>query len=183
MAEKGRKKGGTVEWVRGDMRTAKLRRRYRLAVCAFNSVLCLLGVDDTLGFLRNAQEHLEPGGLLGIEVSAFSPEELAEEPGGPELHHDFTRELPDGRLDRYSVSRYDAASQLLSMRLFYELYGASGELRDRRAHDLAIRVRGRAELESMVRLAGFEVEAVYGGFEGEPFAAGSDHLVVLVRNR
>jgi SAM-dependent methyltransferase len=183
MAEKGRKKGGTVEWVRGDMRTAKLRRRYRLAVCAFNSFLCLLGVDDALGFLRNAQEHLEPGGLLGIEVSAFSPEELAEEPGGPELHHDFTRELPDGRLNRYSVSRYDAASQLLSMRLFYELYGASGELRDRRAHDLAIRVRGRAELESMLRLAGFEVEAVYGGFEGEPFAAGSDHLVVLARNR
>ncbi len=181
MAEKGRKKGGTVEWVRGDMRTAKLRRRYRLAVCAFNSFLCLLGVDDALGFLRNAQEHLEPGGLLGIEVSAFSPEELAEEPGGPELHHDFTRELPDGRLDRFSVSRYDAASQLLRMRLFYELYGASGEPKDRQAHELSIRVVGRAELELMLRLAGFEVEAVYGGFEGEPFSSESDHLVVLAR--
>jgi hypothetical protein len=33
----------------------------------------------------------------------------------------------------------------------------------------------------MLRLAGFEVEAVYGGFEGEPFAAGSDHLIVLAR--
>jgi SAM-dependent methyltransferase len=181
MVEEGRKKGDKVEWVHGDMRSVKLERRYRLAVCAFNSFLCLLGVDDALASLRNAREHLEPGGLLGIEVSAFSPEELAEEPGGPELRHDFTRELPDGRLDRFSISRYDAASQLLRMHLFYELYDASGELKERRAHDLTIRVVGRGELELMLRLAGFEVEAVYGGFEGEPFAAESDHLIVLAR--
>jgi SAM-dependent methyltransferase len=181
MVEVGRKKGRSVEWVHGDMRSVKLGRRYKLAVCAFNSFLCLPGVDDALTFLRNTREHLEPGGTLGIEVSAFSPEELAEEPGGPELRHDFTRELPDGRLDRFSVSRYDAASQLLRMRLFYELYGASGKLKDRRAHDLTIRVTGRGELELMLRLAGFEVEAVYGGFEGEPFAAESDHLIVLAR--
>ncbi len=181
MVEVGREKGGSAEWVRGDMRRARLGRRYRLAVCAFNSFLCLSSVDDALAFLRNAREHLVPGGLLGIEVSAFSPEELVEDPGGPELRHDFTRELPDGRLDRFSVSRYDAASQLLRMRLFYELYGASGEPKVRRAHELSIRVVGRAELELMLRLAGFEVEAVYGGFEGEPFSSESDHLVVLAR--
>jgi SAM-dependent methyltransferase len=182
MVEEGRKKGGKVEWVCGDLRSAKLARQFKLAVCAFNSFLCLLSVDDALAFLRNAREHLEPGGLLGIEVSAFSPEELAEKPGGPELRHDFTRELPDGKLDRFSVSRYDAASQLLKMRLFYELHCATGELKERRAHDLTIRVTGRSELELMLRLAGLEVEAVYGGVEGEPFTAGSDHLIVLARN-
>jgi SAM-dependent methyltransferase len=181
MVEEGRKKGDKVEWIHGDMRSVKLGQRYKLAVCAFNSFLCLLSADDALASLRNAREHLEPGGLLGIEVSAFSPEELAEEPGGPELRHDFTRELPDGRLDRFSVSRYDAASQHLRMHLFYELYGASGELKERRAHDLTIRVVGRDELALMLRLVGFEVEAVYGGFEGEPFAAESDHLIVLAR--
>ena len=182
MVEEGQKKGGTVEWVRGDMRSAELGRRYALAVCAFNSFLCLLSLDDALAFLRNARDHLEPGGLLGIEVSAFSPEELVDPPGGPELRHDFTRELPDGKLDRFSVSRYDVASQLLSMRLFYGLYGASGELEKRRAHDLTIRVTGRNELELMLRIAGFEVEAVYDGFEGEPFTAEGDHLIVLARS-
>jgi hypothetical protein len=33
----------------------------------------------------------------------------------------------------------------------------------------------------MLRLSNFEVEAVYGGFEGEPFTSTSDHLVVIVR--
>jgi SAM-dependent methyltransferase len=182
MVERGRAKGESVEWVHGDMRCAKLGGWYRLAICAFNSFLCLLSVDDALAFLRNAREHLEPGGLLGIEVSAFSPEELADPPGGPRRQHDFTRELPEGRFDRFSVSRYDVATQLLAMRLFYELRGDDGVLRERRAHDLTIRVTGRDELGLMLRLAGFEVEAVYGGFEGEPFTAGSDHLVVLARN-
>ena len=181
MVEQGRKKSGEPGWVHGDMRSVDPGRRHKLAVCAFNSFLCLLDVDDALAFLRNAREHLEPGGLLGIEVSAFSPEELAEEPGGPGLRHDFTRVLSDGRLDRFSVSRYDAASQILRMRLFYELHGASGEPKETRAHYLSIRVVGRAELELMLRLAGFEVEAVYGGFEGEPFSSESDHLVVLAR--
>ncbi len=181
MVERAKEKSGAVEWIVGDMRTAKPGRSYGLAVCAFNSFLCLLGVDDALMFLANAREHLAPGGLLGIEVSSFSPEELVDPPGGPELRHDFTCDLPEGRLDRFSVSRYDAASQLMQMHLFYGVYGASGELRERRAHGLKIRVTGRDELDLMLRLAGFEVEAVYGGFAGEPFTAESDHLIVLAR--
>jgi SAM-dependent methyltransferase len=183
MVEKGREKGDDVEWVRGDMRYVKLGRRYGLAVCAFNSFLCLLSVDDALTFLRNARDHLEPDGLLGIEVSAFTPEELYEEEGSPALRHDFIRERGTSvrTLERFSVSQYDAASQLLRMRLFYELYDRGGKLENKRAHDLTIRIVGRGELELMLRLAGFEVEAVYGGFEGEPFTAGSDHLIALAR--
>jgi SAM-dependent methyltransferase len=183
MVEKGREKNGdSVRWVEGDMRTARLGRRYGLAVCAFNSFLCLPSADDALAFLRNARGHLEPGGMLGVEVSAFTPEDLAEEAGGPSLRHDLTRGLPDGgRLDRFSLSRYDAATQLMEMRLFYELYDASGTQKARRAHNLRIRITNRDELLLMLRLAGLDVEAVYGGFDAEPFSPSSDHLIVLAR--
>ena len=189
MLEKGRRKSAAVRWVRGDMRRARLGRKYGLAFCAFNSFLCLLSLDDALAFLRNAREHLTPDGAFGVEVSAFTPEELCDAPGGQVLHHDLTRELereplwgtPGRRLERFSISRYDAASQLLRMRLFYELYDREGKLETKRVHELTIRVVGRGELELMLRLAGFEVEAVYGGFEGEPFTAGSDHIIALAR--
>ena len=181
MVGRGRIKGAPLEWVCSDMRSAKLNRKYRLAVCAFNSFLCLTSLDDALTFLDNAREHLGPGGLLGIEVSAFSPEELAEKPGGPERQHDFTRRTPEGKLERFSLSRYEAASQVLEMRLFYELHGSDGALSNEREHDLAIRITNRDELMLMLRLAGFEPEAAYGGFEGEPFTAESAHLIVLAR--
>ena len=178
MVERGREKAGNAGWIVGDMRHADPGPRYGLAVCAFNSFLCLNSIDDALAFLRNTREHLVPGGLLGIEVSAFSPEELA---GSPELHHDFTRDLPHGRLDRFSVSTYDPATQLMHMRLFYESYDDAGKLETRRAHDLTIRITTRDELLLMLKLADFETETVYGGFEGEPFTAASDHLIVLAR--
>jgi SAM-dependent methyltransferase len=181
MLEKGREKGDAVDWLRGDMRSVVLGRSYKLAVCAFNSFLCLLSLDDSLAFLRNAREHLEPDGLLGIEISAFSPEELCDLPGGPALRHDFTRKPLQRTLERFSVSQYNAASQLLQMRLFYELYGQEGKLETKRMHELTIRIVGRGELELMLLLAGFEIEAIYGGFEGEPFTADSDHLIVLAR--
>jgi SAM-dependent methyltransferase len=182
MLERGEPKSESVEWIVGDMRNVDTGRRFGLAVCAFNSFLCLKSVDEALTFLRNVREHLVPGGLLGIEISAFSPEELVDPPGGPALHHDFTRWLPEGRLERFSVSRYDAATQLMEMRLFYERYDAAGTLENHRAHDLTIRIAHRDELELMLRLTGFEVEAVYGGFEGEPFTSTSDHLIMLARN-
>ena len=181
MIERGRAKGGTTEWVHVDMRSAKLGRRYKLAICSFNSFLCLRSQEDVQAFLRNAREHLEPGGLLCIEVSTFSPEELSDAPGGPSLRHDFSRELPRGTLERFSVSRYDLATQLLSMHLFYEMYDREGKLENKRMHGLTIRVVGHDELELMHRLAGFEVEAVYGGLEGEPFDATSERLISLAR--
>ena len=181
MIEQGRAKGGNVEWIHGDMRNAKLGRRYRLAICAFNSFSCLRSQEDALAFLRNAREYLEPGGLLGIEVSAFSPEELSDPPGGPSLRHDFTRKLSQGTLERFSISRCDAATQLLSMRLFYELYDQEGRLENKRMHELTIRVVERGELELMLQLAGFEVESIYGEFEGQPFTAESEHLITLAR--
>lgn len=182
MVERGRAKSSTVEWVRGNMCRVELEKRYDLAICAFNSFLCLLSLDDALTFLHNARKHLAPGGLLGIEVSAFGPEEVRDE-SSLGLRHDFTRDLPRGRLERFSVSRYDTASQVMAIQLFYETYGRQGNLESKRQHKLAIRVVGRSELELMLRLAGFEVEAIYGGFEGEPFTAGSDHLVALARRR
>lgn len=181
MIEHGQAKDETVEWVHGDMRNAKLGRRYKLGICAFNSFLCLRSQEDALAFLGNARAHMEPNGLLGIEVSAFAPEELCDAPGGPTLSHDLTRELTHGTLERFSISRYDAATQLLSMRLFYELYDLEGNLQNKRMHELNIRVVGRGELELMLRLAGFEVEAVYGGFEGEPFSGESERLISLSR--
>lgn len=180
MIGRGEKKNESVEWVGGDMCRVKLDKVYGLAVCAFNSFLCLLDLEDALEFLRNAREHLAPDGLLGIEVSVFSPEELAE-PSVSQLRHDFTRKLPEGKLDRFSASRYDPASQIMDMRLFYELYDESGELKNRRAHDLKIRLTTRDELELMLRMSGFSIESVYGGFDGEPFDSGSEHLIVLAR--
>src|SRR5215216_4025145 len=46
MVEQGREKSQSVEWAVGDMRSVDPGRPYGLAICAFNSFLCLKSVDD-----------------------------------------------------------------------------------------------------------------------------------------
>ena len=54
-------------------------------------------------------------------------------------------------------------------------------MRSSQAHDLTIGTTNRDELELMLKLAGFRVEATYGDFEGGTFDASSDRLIMLAR--
>lgn len=74
-----------------------------------------------------------------------------------------------------------------SHREWHSAWGSARTLRRRRSsrgapvHGLEVRVTTRDELTLMLRLAGFAVESVYGGFDSESFIAESDHLTVLAR--
>ena len=61
MVEQGKPKTESVEWIVGDMRDVDTGRRYGLAVCAFNSFLCLKSVDQALALLQswNVEESSE----------------------------------------------------------------------------------------------------------------------------
>ena len=181
MVERGREKSEVVEWVHGDMRRAELGRRYGLAICAFNSFLCLLSVDDALAFLRNAREHLEPGGTArdrGLRfLASKSSWTLPAGRGCARLHPRAAARpaRPLLRLPlRRSLTATGDAAVLRAVRRVGRAGGEAGARPDDQSHV-------RDELGLVLRLAGFEVEAVYGGFEGEAFTAESDHLIVLAR--
>src|SRR5580700_11013187 len=65
---------------RGDMRSVRLRRRFRLVTCPFNAFLHLYGRQDVERFLARAREHLAPGGELCFDVSIPEPAELTRDP-------------------------------------------------------------------------------------------------------
>ena len=51
------------------MRHFRLKRRFQLAIYGLDSFGLLDGIDDQLAALRSIREHLEPGGLLILDVS------------------------------------------------------------------------------------------------------------------
>src|SRR4051812_5332380 len=52
-----------------DVRTFSLDERFRLAIYGLDSFALLLQVDDQVAALRRIRQHLEPGGLLVLDVS------------------------------------------------------------------------------------------------------------------
>lgn len=161
----------------GDMRSLSLKRRYPLVICGFNTFLHLYERDDAERFLTRVRQHLAPGGRFVLDVSVPHPADLARDPNRahrtPRFRHPST-----GGVVRYAeYFDYDPVRQVLLVTMeFAPADGSRGWV-----VPLAHRQYFPAELGALLAYNGFEAEAVYGGFGGEPLVRESDTMVWVCR--
>jgi SAM-dependent methyltransferase len=162
---------------RGDMRTVKLRRKFGLVLCTFNTFLHLYTREDVEAFLARVREHLAPRGAFVFDVSMPVPADLARDPSRAYVLPKV--KPPDGR--RYAYRErfdYDPIRQVLFVAMEFESPS------EQFVTPLAHRQFFPAELEALLHYNGFAVQKVEGGFEGEPADRHTDSLVyTCVRRR
>jgi SAM-dependent methyltransferase len=167
-----------VALVEADLRTLALpQQEFAFAFCTSNTLMHLADAAGQLAVLERAAAHLRPGGLLLIDL--FNPDigRLIEVNGVTELADQWVRE--DGtEVMKWSVRMLDLADQIQETLFVYEEIAPDGTVRRTRC-PFTLRFLWRNEAELMLRLAGLEVEAVWGDFEGAPYESQSDHLVLL----
>ncbi len=167
-----------VTLVEADLRTLALPQQdFAFAFCTSNTLMHLADATDQLAVLERVAMHLRPGGLLMIDL--FNPDigRLIEVNGVMELADQWVRE--DGtEVMKWSVRMLDLADQIQETLFVYEEVAPDGTVRRTRC-PFTLRFLWRNEIELMLRLAGLEVEAVWGDFEGSPYESQSDHLVLL----
>ncbi len=162
---------------RGDMRTLKLRRKFGLVLCTFNTFLHLYTRDDVEQFLARVREHLTPRGTFIFDVSMPVPADLARDPSRAYVLPKVR--LPDGR--RYAYRErfdYDPIRQVLFVAMEFE------SDKEQFVTPLAHRQFFPAELEALLHYNGFAVQKLEGGFQGEPADRHTDSLIfTCVRRR
>ncbi|HEU4404784.1 MAG TPA: class I SAM-dependent methyltransferase [Polyangiaceae bacterium] len=161
----------------GDMRSLSLGRRYALVVCGFNTFLHLYERADAERFLARVRRHLAPGGRFALDVSVPHPADLARDPDRAHRTPRF-RHPSAGRVVRYAeYFDYDPVRQVLLVTMEFAPEGGGPGW----VVPLAHRQYFPAELEALLAYNGFEAEAVYGGFGGEPLGRDSDAMVWVCR--
>jgi hypothetical protein len=139
-----------------------LPKPVELVICPFRALLHLETWADRRRVFERVAAALVPGGRFAWNAFVFSPPlavkldgTRTEREGGAweELHYDFA----DTRVD---ITRGRGA----------ETHGT-----------LSLWWIAKTEWDGLVDVAGLEVEAVYGGWNGEPFGAGSTELVYVAR--
>lgn len=164
-----------VTLVQADMTNFKLARTFKLAIVPFRPIQHLTTTSEQLSFLRCVHQHLQPGGRLVFDV--FNPNlALLAAPINPDEIEDTSElTLADGRRLRRSFrmlqKRY--ADQCTDCELIYSLDGR------RIVQYLTMRYFFRFELEHLLARSGFEVTALYGGFDTTPFADNSPEMVFV----
>lgn len=176
----GQSTAATFQAQLADMRSFELGAKFDRILIPYSGLFCLLDAAGVQACLTRCRRHLAPGGCLLFDVyEADGFHEACEPSDFDESTREHVVDVMDGEvcLSVFEVSRWDKSAQRLDMT--YSYVDEQGELR----HSSLVRHRywlldqfGPTLLE-----AGFALEALHGGFDGEP--PGPDAAVIAVEAR
>lgn len=141
----------------GDMRDLELEEPAALIYIPFRSLLHLHGWHDKRRVFERVAASLRPGGRFAFNGFVFSHTVAAQLDGTTQDQNGVVHTLRYVPADnRIEITRDDGAT----IRLWWST---------------------KAEWDGLIETAGLEVEALYGGFEREPFADESPEYVYVTR--
>ncbi len=176
-----------IRLVEGDMRDFTLEERFGLIYIPFRAFLHLLTVEDQLAALQCVRRHLKPNGRLALDIFDPNLHYIVEHLnyGGPALARQMGLDYLDPQTGQrvlvWSSRRYDPPQQRIEEERLFERLDEEGRVVERRYRTLTLRWIYRWEMEHLLARAGFEVEALYGGFQKEPFTEMGQDLVWIAR--
>lgn len=150
--------GLPVELREGDIRELALEEPVDLVICPFRSLMHLRTWADKRQLFERVAAALRPGGRFAWNVFAFSPFVAVAVEGKRETRGDSWQEVRNVPAD----NRIDLVRNKGVIPLWWMT---------------------RAEQEGLCDVAGLEVEALYGGFHGEPYDETTLEMVWIARKR
>jgi SAM-dependent methyltransferase len=171
-----------VTLIQGDYAEVPLPGTYPFAFVLMNTFLHLLTGTDQLRALRHWRAHLQPAGLLLIDVFHPDPAVLAATDGRLEWDKTWTDPQTGTTVMKLSTRSVNPAEQTVHVTLIYDEITQDGQVH-RTLVPYAIRYLWRFEAELLLDKAGFELEAIYGGWDLAPFEDASDRMLMVARRR
>ena len=173
-----------VHLVEADMRSFDLGRTFHLVTFPFRPFQHLLTVEDQLACLETVRRHLVPGGRLVLDLFNPSLYFLAEDDVGQEKGEEPEFSMPDGRrvVRWHKIVNRDLSAQVQHVELIYYVTHPDGR-KERLVDDFPMRYLFRFEAEHLLARCGFEVEAVYGGSDRQPFGTTYPGELILLAVR
>lgn len=169
-----------VELRQGDLERLRLRRKFPLVIAPFNVWMHLYTREEVERGFATVRHHLDAGGRFAFDVLLPDPASLARNPAkryrGGEVPHPR-----DGVRYRYSeYFSYDPASQIETVIMDFEHP-------DHKARSFCTPLTQRqffpAELEALLHYNGFDLESLWGDFDGGPITAATESQVLIARAR
>ncbi|MEE8519475.1 MAG: class I SAM-dependent methyltransferase [Dehalococcoidia bacterium] len=165
----------------GDMLDVDAGSGFALVTMPFRSFQSMLTIDDQRQALANAAAQLRESGLLAFDIFVPDVEQLGAHDEAVPFHVRDVEQPDGGRLVIWGQNTWDGVEQLNEARLIIDELDPEGRTLQRLYRDFPQRYTFRYEMQHLLELSGFTVEAVYGDFDGGPVTEGSDDLVLVAR--
>ncbi|MFN8372392.1 MAG: class I SAM-dependent methyltransferase [Anaerolineae bacterium] len=166
----------------GDVLRYEFKQRFKLVLLTYNMLTHFHEQDVQLNLLRRMHDLVEPGGLLVIDVPNAGNVFASEDTDAVTLERTFIDPESGHLVMQQSVSTLDRAEQLLHVTWIYDEVTEDGTVK-RTFAPVIFRYFFLSEIRLLLALTGFEVDAVYGDYEGGEYVDGCERLIVLAKPR
>ncbi len=178
---------GRILLAEGDMRSFDLPRRFTLIIAPYRSFMHLLDHGAQADCLHRVHEHLVPGGRFIMNQWAARPTAIVRAmqsmpQGGLMPVEQYTVD-EDTLVDHFHAAHYDEHRQLIREDHLLRERDRSGRVNHEARLTLTRAWATPREMEALARGCGFEVERVFGDFDGSPFGAESTEMIWFLRRR
>lgn len=169
-----------IRMVESDMRAFDLDQRFSLVVIPYRTFSYMLTEEDQRSTLMHINDHLIDHGRLVFDVMAPGPDVIAaslETPGGS-LDHILTFTHPDSgnRVMAWDTRKFDPAEQTIKVLQFFQELDHEDREVSNTVIPIFYRYLYRYEMQHLLELCGFEVEALYGDFRRSPLHRGTEQV-------
>lgn len=161
-----------TQLIQGSMSSFSLGRKFKLVTVPFRAFQHLTETSQQLACLKCAFDHLELKGRIVLDLFNPSLEALLDKSRGEEYGHEPEFVMPDGRRVARSMRNpsVDLANQIIDCEIIYGVTHADGR-KERRVQAFKMRYLFRFEAEHLLARSGFQIEAVYGGYDRSAFGS------------
>ncbi|NOY59113.1 MAG: class I SAM-dependent methyltransferase [Calditrichaeota bacterium] len=163
-----------------NMQSFSLQQEFPLCIIPFRAFLHNLTMDEQVSTLLSIHHHLQPEGILAFDLFVPLYSVISQKEWQDEITEDEFAQ-PDSGVTIKTKVTHDYARQLLNISNTY-LSSEKGALQKTKS-EMIYRYVFRYEMEALLRLAGFDVLNVYGGFEGQEYDFSSGLMVFVARKK
>jgi len=163
-----------------NMQSFSLQQKFALCIIPFRAFLHNLTIDEQISTLLSIYHHLQPDGILAFDLFVPLYSVISQKEWKDEITEDEFAQ-PDSGVTIKTKVTHDYARQLLHISNTY-LQTDKGNLQKTESK-MSYRYVFRYEMEALLRLSGFEVLNVYGGFEGQEYDFTSGLMVFVARKK
>lgn len=166
----------------GDMASLELADRYPLIIMPFRSFQSMLSVQEQRQALTGVKSHLSPGGSFVLDT--FNPDvrQLADaESSASPVHLQDVAGPDGGTIVVWGQNGWDSIEQVNEVRLIIEEVSDEGVVNRRLFRDFDQRYTFRYEMQHLLELCGFTIQAVYGDFDGGEITEDTEDIVWIAK--
>ena len=161
-----------------NMTSFRLARHYALIMMPFNAFVHNLTADDQIATLKACRDHLQPGGLLAFDTAFPGPAWIGASGGARELEMETPHPETGLPVRMWDTRTFDRVKQLQYSYNEIEMLDATGKVIATHPSKTTLRWIYKAEMELLLRIAGFARWQILGGFDGRPLLHETDAMIV-----